>query len=183
MSAPFGSSTNCDWTRRHASEKRLAFTYITEVHDPRQGVEHLTIAEKIDRERVAREPNNAVAKLDLALGQDAQEPAGFLSFAERGDLVADDVGDDVAQRDAAVAAAVVEVGRQRHREVREERAAGAEGFAGDGEHLLFVSRCLWPVVRVCHARRSYSADTAVASATSREAAFLIPSLTRLFWST
>ncbi len=50
-------------------EKRLAHTYITEMHDPRQGVQHLMIAEKIDRERVAREPSNAVAKLDLALGQ------------------------------------------------------------------------------------------------------------------
>jgi tRNA A-37 threonylcarbamoyl transferase component Bud32/tetratricopeptide (TPR) repeat protein len=51
------------------AEKRLAYTYITELHDPRQGIEHLMVAEKLDRERVAREPSNAVAKLDLALGQ------------------------------------------------------------------------------------------------------------------
>jgi non-specific serine/threonine protein kinase/serine/threonine-protein kinase len=64
------------------SEKRLAYTYIVELRDPRQGVEHLMIAEKIDRERGARDPSNAVAKLDLALGQ------GYLygAMSRKGDL-------------------------------------------------------------------------------------------------
>jgi non-specific serine/threonine protein kinase/serine/threonine-protein kinase len=64
------------------AEKRLAYSYIVELRDPRQGMEHLMIAEKIDRERIARDPSNAVAKLDLALG------LGYIfgALSRKGDL-------------------------------------------------------------------------------------------------
>jgi len=66
------------------SEKRLAHTYITELHDPAKGMEHLMIAQRIDRERVTRDPSNAVARLDLALG----ESYLFGAMRRKGDLPA-----------------------------------------------------------------------------------------------
>jgi non-specific serine/threonine protein kinase/serine/threonine-protein kinase len=66
------------------AEKRLAHTYITELHDPAKGMEHLMIAQRIDRERVDRDPSNAVARLDLALG----ESYLFGAMRRKGDLPA-----------------------------------------------------------------------------------------------
>ncbi|HWC99571.1 MAG TPA: serine/threonine-protein kinase [Candidatus Sulfopaludibacter sp.] len=51
------------------TEKRLAYLYLTQLHDPEKAAESLQIAMKIDQGRVARDPQNSVAKLDLALGQ------------------------------------------------------------------------------------------------------------------
>ncbi|MEO8369152.1 MAG: serine/threonine-protein kinase [Candidatus Solibacter sp.] len=49
------------------SEKRLAYFYITALRDFPKAAEHLTTSLAIDKQRLAREPNNTVVKLDLAL--------------------------------------------------------------------------------------------------------------------
>ena len=66
------------------SEKRLAYLYITQIHDFAKAAEHLGISLKIDRERVARAPADAIAQLDLAL--DNAYLAGLMR--RRGDLEA-----------------------------------------------------------------------------------------------
>ena len=62
--------------------KRRAALYIGEMHDPARARDDLREAMAADERRVAREPANAVARLDLALGE------GYLSAALRrsGDL-------------------------------------------------------------------------------------------------
>jgi tetratricopeptide (TPR) repeat protein len=64
------------------AEKRLAYTHITQTHDFGKAVAALGVAMQIDRQRLARDPGNAVIKLDLALGQ--AYVAGLLH--RRGDL-------------------------------------------------------------------------------------------------
>lgn len=51
------------------SEKRLAAMYLQQLHDPAKAAEALQVAMEIDRQRVAANPADANAKLDLALGQ------------------------------------------------------------------------------------------------------------------
>lgn len=50
-------------------EKRLAVLYLTELKDPAKAAQSLQVAMAIDEQRVARNPGDTVAKLDLALGQ------------------------------------------------------------------------------------------------------------------
>jgi tetratricopeptide (TPR) repeat protein len=64
------------------SEKRLAYLYITKLRDFPKAGEHLRVSMKIDQERVAHNPSNANAKLDLAL--DNAYLAGLMR--RRGDL-------------------------------------------------------------------------------------------------
>ena len=73
------------------SEKRLAYLYITQLHDLPKAAEALNDSLQIDRQRLAREPGNAVVKLDLALDEAylaamlrrKGEFAGALEFQER----------------------------------------------------------------------------------------------------
>lgn len=51
------------------SEKRLASLYLLQLRDLAKATESLDIAIDIDRRRVAQNPSDAVAKLDLTLGQ------------------------------------------------------------------------------------------------------------------
>jgi len=51
------------------TQKRLAYLYLIQLHDADKAADSLHNAIGIDEKRVARDPNNAVAKLDLALGQ------------------------------------------------------------------------------------------------------------------
>jgi non-specific serine/threonine protein kinase/serine/threonine-protein kinase len=51
------------------SEKRLAAMYVQQLHDPAKAAEALRIAMEIDRRRVAGNPRDAVAQVDLALGE------------------------------------------------------------------------------------------------------------------
>jgi tetratricopeptide (TPR) repeat protein len=64
------------------SEKRLAYLYITKLRDFPKAGEHLRVSMKIDQERVAHNPSDANAKLDLAL--DNAYLAGLMR--RRGDL-------------------------------------------------------------------------------------------------
>jgi tetratricopeptide (TPR) repeat protein len=50
------------------TEKRLAYLYLIKLHDFAKAAQHLNISLKIDQDRVARDPADSVAKLDLALG-------------------------------------------------------------------------------------------------------------------
>lgn len=51
------------------SEKRLASLYLLQFHNVAKAAECLNIAIDIDRRRVAQNPGNAVARMDLTLGQ------------------------------------------------------------------------------------------------------------------
>jgi non-specific serine/threonine protein kinase/serine/threonine-protein kinase len=51
------------------SEKRLASLYLIQLHNPAKAAESLDTAIDIDRRRVAQNPNDAAAELDLTLGQ------------------------------------------------------------------------------------------------------------------
>ncbi len=51
------------------SEKRLAAMYLQQIHDPEKAAAALKVAMDIDRQRVAANPADANAKIDLALGQ------------------------------------------------------------------------------------------------------------------
>jgi hypothetical protein len=51
------------------SEKRLAAFYLLQLHDSAKAAASLDIAMNIDRQRVAQNPGDAIAKLDLTLGQ------------------------------------------------------------------------------------------------------------------
>jgi hypothetical protein len=50
-------------------EKRLAAFYLLQLHDSAKAAASLDIAMNIDRQRVAQNPGDAIAKLDLTLGQ------------------------------------------------------------------------------------------------------------------
>jgi tetratricopeptide (TPR) repeat protein len=51
------------------SEMRLAAFYLLQLHDSAKAAASLDIAMNIDRQRVAQNPGDAIAKLDLTLGQ------------------------------------------------------------------------------------------------------------------
>jgi len=51
------------------SEKRLAALYLRNLNQPVKAVESLNTAVKLDRQRVAQNPGDPVAKMDLTLGQ------------------------------------------------------------------------------------------------------------------
>src|SRR5215472_7828079 len=63
------------------SEKRLAFLYLQQLHQPEKAAEPLNIAMGIDHQRVAQNPSDATAKIDLALGQ-----SDLAAILRQGDL-------------------------------------------------------------------------------------------------
>jgi tetratricopeptide (TPR) repeat protein len=79
---------NRDALRWYAtSEKRLASLYLLQFHDAVKAAESLNIAIDIDQRRVAQNPGDAVAKMDLTLGQSYMaallERKGELPAAQR----------------------------------------------------------------------------------------------------